>query len=412
MTYKVFLILLAKILAAVAILIFSFSKSKAENPEWVFMLEGELVTDFVQQGEYMWIGTNNSRTFKFHIPTQKFVDTIDFAGDNLAIDSSGNLWLVSWNGISVYDNNILKIIPNSEIEGIGQIEYGTSITVDKNGIIWIGMNKDGIASFDGNNWKLYNYKNSDFPKYEFGISSIDFDKKNSLWAVVRGIGIVKYEGSSWDLLKIDNSEIHENLFKNLMFSDSGTLWVSSNIGLIEFNGVEWKIYNKENSGIIDNLVYTFSIDKSNKIWMSTSKGIVVKDNTDWIVYSTENSDIFGDYARSFYVDNYNNKWISVGKEMNSGVNIFREGGVVYTDVKENVDLVSPSLYPNPVYDEINLKLPDDKFYYFIIYDLLGNSVLSGNINNSRINVTDLNSGFYSIQLINGKNIHYSKFIKN
>ncbi|GAB1371874.1 hypothetical protein MASR1M45_19360 [Candidatus Kapaibacterium sp.] len=411
MTYKVFLILLAKILAAVAILIFSFSKSKAENPEWVFMLEGELVTDFVQQGDYMWIGTNNSRTFKFHIPTQKFVDTIDFAGDNLAIDSIGNLWLVSWNGIAKYDGEKLNIIPNTDI-GISQNEHGSSVVIDKNGLVWIGMNKDGIASYNGENWKLYNYKNSDFPEYEYGVWDIAVDPINKLWLSVPGVGIVSFDGSTWSLLALTNSGLPSNKIFELKYDHRSILWIGSYDGFIEYDGFKWSLYTTTNSGIIDNLVYTFSIDKSNKIWMSTSKGIVVKDNNDWIVYSTENSDIFGNFAETFYVDSYNNKWIAVVKEMNSGVNIYREGGVVYTDVLENPYKNSFEIYPNPTYDFINIKLSNEKEFSYKIYDLLGNLVDSGSINESKINVTDLNSGFYTIQLTNGKNIHYSKFIKN
>ncbi len=411
MTYKVFLILLAKILAAVAILIFSFSKSKAENPEWVFMLEGELVTDFVQQGDYMWIGTNKIRTFKFHIPTQKFVDTIDFAGDNLAIDSSGNLWLVSWYGIAKYDGEKLNIISNSDI-GISLNEKGMPIAVDKNGLVWIGMQNEGIASYDGKNWRLYNHKNSNFPEYKAGIWGITFDANNKLWSSVQGVGIVTFDGTTWSLLDTKNSGLPTDFIFVLNFDYNGTLWISSYYGLIEYDGLKWNLYTTTNSGVLENAIMYFNVDKSNKIWILTSKGLVVKDNTDWIVYNTDNSKIFGNIPISVYIDKNNNKWLGISNGIAEGVNIFKEGGVVYTDVKENVDLVSPSLYPNPVYDEINLKLPDDKFYYFIIYDLLGNSVLSGNINNSRINVSDLNSGFYSIQLINGKNIHYSKFIKN
>ncbi len=71
-----------------------------------------------------------------------------------------------------------------------------------------------------------------------------------------------------------------------------------------------------------------------------------------------------------------------------------------------------SIYPNPVIDFINIpNTINTESTTFEIYNLLGQNLLKGNIDNSVINVASLPKGIYLLKMENGKNTINQKFIK-
>lgn len=69
------------------------------------------------------------------------------------------------------------------------------------------------------------------------------------------------------------------------------------------------------------------------------------------------------------------------------------------------------IYPNPVTDGmLNVKVPSEKASYSII-NLLGQTVLKGEVSQQAINVSSLNSGVYIIEVNDGEEINSQKFIK-
>ena len=69
-------------------------------------------------------------------------------------------------------------------------------------------------------------------------------------------------------------------------------------------------------------------------------------------------------------------------------------------------------YPNPVIDFINIPTTiNTESTTFEIYNLLGQNLLKGNIDNSVINVASLPKGIYLLKMENGKNTINQKFIK-
>ena len=74
--------------------------------------------------------------------------------------------------------------------------------------------------------------------------------------------------------------------------------------------------------------------------------------------------------------------------------------------------ITNSIYPNPVIDIINIpNTINTESTTFEIYNLLGQNLLKGNIDNSVINVASLPKGIYLLKTTNGKNTINQKFIK-
>jgi bacillolysin len=79
----------------------------------------------------------------------------------------------------------------------------------------------------------------------------------------------------------------------------------------------------------------------------------------------------------------------------------------------NVDEIDGDfmIYPNPVTDGmLNVRVPSEKASYSII-NLLGQTVLKGEVSQQAINVSSLNAGVYIIEINDGEEVNNQKFIK-
>ncbi|MFT7250773.1 MAG: hypothetical protein ACI9FW_000488, partial [Flavobacterium sp.] len=79
----------------------------------------------------------------------------------------------------------------------------------------------------------------------------------------------------------------------------------------------------------------------------------------------------------------------------------------------NVDEIDGDfmIYPNPVTDGmLNVRVPSEKVSYSII-NLLGQTVLKGDVSQQAINVSSLNAGVYIIEINDGEEVNNLKFIK-
>ena len=69
------------------------------------------------------------------------------------------------------------------------------------------------------------------------------------------------------------------------------------------------------------------------------------------------------------------------------------------------------LYPNPVQGDIlNVELLENERFTYRILNMIGQTVGSGN-SEGQINVSDLESGIYYIEVNDGEEVNSAKFIK-
>ncbi|KGL62071.1 immunoglobulin-like domain-containing protein [Polaribacter sp. Hel1_85] len=69
------------------------------------------------------------------------------------------------------------------------------------------------------------------------------------------------------------------------------------------------------------------------------------------------------------------------------------------------------MYPNPAKDLLNVRLATDGKNSFRIIDVIGKTVKSGSISNQAINISNLKTGIYLIEINDGEEIIIEKFIK-
>lgn len=424
----------AAILFIMAGSFFNLSSLKAENPEWKYYPQFMGVQAFAENNEYIWVCTDFEKIFKFHKPTETIVDSIiykgTFYGSILDTDSKGNLWIVSYSGLSKYDGKNLTTWDKENFNNIGlPATRIMTMNIDKEDNLWFGFfSVTGLYKFDGVNKAVKYSENAGFPiKSTTIISCIEFDSKNNLWIAFSEGGIAKYENSKWEFYNTENSPLPGEYVSNMKFDSKDNLWVRADYKLVKIHNNNWTVYDSSNSDLSLKYIYKMAIDKSDNIWFSTNKfGDIYKFDGNTVTnFNPLNSGIKDGLVTSVFVDSQNNKWFGYNSESNfKGMNVYREGGINFEPVSVSEgNNNSISIKPNPVDDYIEININSEELQFFAskvqvqVFDLLGiealREVIQPTNSSHRINVSHLPSGLYIIKYSHdGVNLITQTFIKN
>lgn len=111
--------------------------------------------------------------------------------------------------------------------------YIVALHVDEEGVVWCGTWGGGLASFDGETWKVYTVKDGLPANHIFMLGP---ERKGRLW-VGTSHGLSRFDGD-----KFVNFTVHDGLFTNNLFSmtnaDDGSLWLGGYGGVTRLKGME------------------------------------------------------------------------------------------------------------------------------------------------------------------------------
>ena len=403
--------------------------ANAEEEEWKLFLDegpvhwgGFTINCFLEDGEYMWVGTGQGVIFKVFKETLEAVDTLYSRASDMTYDKEGNIWFVGGIGLRKLVGDTLIGWDQNNYHEIGLPGYGIShISIDSSGKFWLAVIPYGLVEFDGQTCKLYDDSNAPFKRFQkdIYINSVEVDKNNNIWVTAVGVaGVLKYDHQNWTLYDSTNSVIKSSHFEAIAIDNYNEVWVGSSDGLYKYDGNDWVLFDT-NSTEIKNKVFHIAIDKDNNLWCTFgSGGLINYDGNSWQVFNHTNSSIFGNSVGKIYIDKKQNIWFAVshipdsGEEWKGrGVNIYRKGGVIL-DINDNMsNHYNVNTFPNPVNDNLTINSETEYFSYEVL-DLKGISVLNGSmVSRNSINVSSLVSGTYCLKLISGQSFKTVFFIK-
>jgi len=180
-----------------------------------------------------------------------------------------------------------------------------NIVFDKDGSLWIGTFRGGVAHYKGSEWTVYDTGNSMLPRDI--VSTIFRDTDGRLWIVTQG-GIAIIDGSTWSVITTSNSAIPSNALTGYTRDKNGNKWFSSFDGILKYNGSQWTLYDSVNSALPSNEWVHIAVDSSDNIWCSGLNGVSRFNGTTWNTYTTSNSGIYANYAYKIFIDSKKNIW--------------------------------------------------------------------------------------------------------
>ena len=142
------------------------------------------------------------------------------------------------------------------------------IVQTRDGYLWIATD-DGLARFDGIQFKVFNRRNT--PQlHSNAINSLYQDSHGTLW-ISTADGLTSYDGSRWWVLTVQNALPSNNIFS--VYEDhKGTLWIVTANGLAaDKQGNISSLTTKD--GLADGNIISVHDDAAGNIWIATEAGL-------------------------------------------------------------------------------------------------------------------------------------------
>ncbi|MCB0745934.1 MAG: T9SS type A sorting domain-containing protein [Ignavibacteriae bacterium] len=310
--------------------------------------------------------------------TAEYKDLPNHMVNAIAIDSLGNKWFGTNNGIGIFNGN--KWIQFNKNNSVLPDSVITSIIVDSNNVKWIATRLGGLVRYDNNVWTIFDTIKSIIP--DVRISSLTIDQNNNLWLSTYS-GLVKFDGSNWKVFDKSNSNLISERFYKIRFDENGILWgVGSEGMLIKYDGSTFTNFNnfKDAQDRAFNFI-DFDIDKNGYLWIGTDgNGIVKFKDSIWTVLEYELDDV-RNYISVVGIDKNNNKWF--GSYYYDGIMKFDEVKWTFYDERNSkipsTEIVEIAFDNDTIWFSAKLlgavKFYEDKFETFgASYGLPSNSV--------------------------------------
>lgn len=399
------------------------TNTKAQNPECINYSgnslpfgTNEIFLIYFDNDQNQWVETDNGLWYYHENNWEQFVsinkNDVFFSGIKEIIQGAdGMIWACSDGGLASYDGNTWKryYYKNSDIP-INTIHD----LIIWRGNLWMCSDGEGLASYDGQTFNHYTRENSLLPSNNLGFFAID--SLDNLWILSDG-GAIKYDGfnfTEYNRVK----ETFPNAFTSGIIVDAKNIvWITTDKGLARYDGTSWLLLNSENSGIPLPGTYLNTIElEGDIIWFHSLLNPLIKyDGTSFHVYNKENSCLLGNTVVDIAIDNHGNKWLSTYY----GISVFREGGVITSAEETLNDYKAAKVYPNPTYNEVIFEFDAEPGtgYQIEITDKTGRIIKSDIIqltSTSQMRYTfktnNIPTGDYYYKITNGSKILKGKFI--
>jgi ligand-binding sensor domain-containing protein len=291
------------------------------------------VNDLLQDGNCLWIATQEWGVFQYFVKTEK---TVSVAASNnisqLLQDNQGNIWMVgAENGLTRSPGNAVQLYhlyPPSFFEIIHAILY------DSKGNIWINIDQ-AIIRFSP---KQQGFISKTFPipglDYASDITALYEDKYQNIWIGTMGKGIFIFNPTSGKMRQMKEDKIFENASILSLSGKDNTIFVCSLQGAASITLREENkninstyVFNSiSNINTGTNYIYSIYKDKKNRIWYGTDgMGLMMQENGKFSYFNDEKQ-IKDKHIYSITEDNAGTIWFST-----AAAGIYRYDGTTFTN---------------------------------------------------------------------------------
>ena len=247
-------------------------------------------------------------------------------------DKSGNIWLGTRGGLSVYNGE--SFTHYSENEGLSN-NYVRAILEDKNGNIWLGTEGGGVSVFNGDTFTHYTEKEGLSNNL---VRAILEDKNGNIWLGTRGGGVSVFNGESFTHYT-EKEGLSYNDVMSIAEDQSGNIWIGTFYGGVNvFDGESFTHYS-ENEGLSNSNVISILEDRNGNIWLGTDGGGVSVFDGESFTHYSEREGVSSRFVWSITEDQSGNIWLGT---RSGGVSVFN--GKHFTHYRENEGLSNNTVF--------------------------------------------------------------------
>jgi signal transduction histidine kinase/ligand-binding sensor domain-containing protein len=240
----------------------------------------------------LWIGCYNGGLCKFDRKKEKFTrfrNTLDPEQlsnlDNIlsmSVDENGILWIGNEGGLSSFDTKTNKYLKHyyhfvANPKNVNSREVFTTF-IDKNNNLWIGIQKMfGIFNRQTENFEKHFYEDN------FSATKIIADEENNLWVSSSKNGVFQFNSEKgiinhYSTYSKNGNQIPSDNIEALFSDSRGNIWFGSRgNGIFILNKKSKRISSlyhdrRTSTSISNNYIYGFYQDRSNTLWIGTNIG--------------------------------------------------------------------------------------------------------------------------------------------
>ncbi len=338
------------------------------------------------------------------------------APTDFEILSNGDIWVVNFNSIDVWDGSTVTTMTTSNSNMVN--DYVVGVVPRNNNDIWIGYsNGFGLSKVTGSTWT----NKGDFTGNFSPLNNIFTPKlmernrlTDEVW-IIYSSTIYKISSSNVTQYAISSagvSSLSSSNFKDMTVTDDGKVWfaLESNAndpdqgGLLSFDGSSWTHYNTNNSTIPNNSLSALTHYGNRVVFTSNAEdGVTILDNGVFTTYNSSNSN-FPAFQPYGYVRDLLKQDNKIYMGTDAGIMIMEMPFPSEVSELNNSKLTD---YPNPTSNFVTVT--DARNIQII--DLLGNVLISSKTG-INIDISSLASGVYIIKGVDDQNnILKNSFIK-
>jgi signal transduction histidine kinase/DNA-binding response OmpR family regulator/streptogramin lyase len=353
-------------------------------------------------GTYIGVSVYNGESFTHYTENEGLSNNLV---RSILEDKSGNIWLGTDGGVSVFNGE--NFTHYTENEGLSNNTIWT-IAEDRNGNIWLGTDGGGVSKFDGESFIHYTEKEG--LSHNIVISILE-DTSGNIWLGTEGGGVSVYNGESFTHYN-ESEGLSNNLVWSILEDQHGHIWLGTDDGVSLFNGESFTHYT-ENEGLSNNTVWTIEEDQNGNIWLGTGGGGLSKFNGESFTNYSISEGLSNNTVYSILEDQSGKIWIGTD---GGGVNIFiGEGFTHYTEnegLSHNIVLSvmedqSGNIWAGTGGGGVNV-FNEDGFTHYTKDDGLSNNIVWSILEDQRGNIW-LGTGDGGVSMFDGESFtHYTE----
>ena len=202
--------------------------------------------------------------------------------DEVACGPDGSIWVVYFEGASVYDGSAWTNFEFSDFS-TGDSGLVGDVAVGEDGTAWV-LTSNGISAYQNGAWTLYEEGAGLDDLYFFNHLGIGAD---GLPVASFGDGFLRFDGSAWSAVEAAN--IYG--MYGLTPAADGAIWFETlSDGLVQYANGSFTPFDRD-SGLSSNAVTASAIDESGRLWVGTEYGLNVITGDGVQAFTMANSDI-------------------------------------------------------------------------------------------------------------------------